>query len=350
MKRIASLWFSLLLLASSSLWAKPVALFYLGDEGRSIRDFKQHTKQIDVVVPTWYEVDQDGLVSGAPEPAVLQLAHQEHIQVMPILALFNKTQFHALATNPKAQDAMNDAMVRESKEHGYTGFQFDFENILWTDRDALSALVKKSADAMHAAGLQLSIATVPNGPGHPTGKGGFARWIYSDWRGGYDLEAIGKAVDLVCLMTYDQNTRWTTPGPVAGWQWVIENLDYALKVVPKEKLSLGIPAYSYIWHTGAPITDKASGEERPNPTADFITGADVRQLADDYNRKVQWDEEDRASYFWFARAQMREWVFFTDRRTFEERYKLTADRGLQGFCTWVLGDEDPEIWKFLPSR
>ena len=65
---------------------------------------------------------------------------------------------------------------------------------------------------------------------------------------------------------------------------------------------------------------------------------------------MQWDEEDRASYFWFYRAQMREWVFFTDRRTFEERYKLAEQKGLQGFCTWVLGDEDPEIWNFLPSR
>ena len=43
-------------------------------------------------------------------------------------------------------------------------------------------------------------------------------------------------------MTYDQNTRWTMPGPVAGWQWTVENLDYALQFVPKEKLSLGIPA------------------------------------------------------------------------------------------------------------
>jgi spore germination protein YaaH len=26
------------------------------------------------------------------------------------------------------------------------------------------------------------------------------------------------------------------------------------------------------------------------------------------------------------------------------------DRGLQGFCSWVLGTEDPAIWDFLPNR
>jgi spore germination protein YaaH len=47
---------------------------------------------------------------------------------------------------------------------------------------------------------------------------------------------------------------------------------------------------------------------------------------------------------------MREWVFFTDLRTFKERYQLVQQQGLQGFCSWVLGSEDPTIWDFLPTR
>ncbi len=135
---------------------------------------------------------------------------------------------------------MNDAMIRECKLHGYTGFQFDFENIDWTDRDNLTKLVQVSAAALHQAGLQLTIATVPNAPGYP-GAGGFSKWIFTDWRGSFDIAELAKYVDLICLMTYDQHTRWTMPGPVAGWDWTVENLNYALKVVPKERLSLGIP-------------------------------------------------------------------------------------------------------------
>jgi spore germination protein YaaH len=37
-------------------------------------------------------------------------------------------------------------------------------------------------------------------------------------------------------------------------------------------------------------------------------------------------------------------------RTFKDRYELVQKVGLQGFCSWVLGEEDPAIWKFLPSR
>jgi len=331
------------------LHSQPVGLFYLTNNPDSIRSFLAHSSQIDLLVPTWYQVDENGLVTGAPDPTVLKRAQDEKLPVMPIIALFNKKGFHALALNAPAQALMNEAMIRESKLHGYTGFQFDFENVEWTDRDLLTALVRNSAEAMHKSNLQLTIATVPNAPGYP-GAGAFAKWIYTDWRGAYNLAELEKYVDLVCLMTYDQHTRWTVPGPVAGWSWTVENLDYALKVVPKEKLSLGIPLYGYHWFTGAPIKENELAVEKPNPTADYIGTANAMQLAAAYNGKIQWDSEDHSAYFYFYRDQMREWIFFTDLRTFKDRYELVQKDGLQGFCSWVLGEEDPAIWTFLPHR
>jgi spore germination protein YaaH len=315
----------------------------------SVRSFMAHSSQINLLVPTWYEVDENGLVIGAPDPTVLERAQAEKLPVMPIISLGNKTAFHALAANTAAQTRMNEAMLRESKAHGYTGFQIDFEDIDWLDRDLLTALVKLSAETLHSAGLQLTIATVPNAPGFP-GQGGYSKWMFTDWRGAYDLAALAKYADLICLMTYDQHTRWTTPGPVAGWGWTMENLDYALKVVPKEKLSLGIPLYGYHWFAGAPIKDATTGKEKPNPTADSISTPNALQLAADYKGKTLWDEDDHSAYIYFYRDQMREWIYYTDLRTFKDRYELARQKGLQGFCSWVLGEEDPEIWKFLPSR
>jgi spore germination protein YaaH len=330
-----------------------VALFYMTDDPESVRSFLAHSGKIGMLVPTWYSVDATGLVTGGPNPLVLEVAQKEHLPMMPIVANFGKDGLHSLLTNNTAQKAMIAALIRESKNNGYTGFQFDFEDISWTDRDALSAIVKETADAMHAEHLQLSIATVPNAPGYP-GKGAFAKWIYEDWRGGYDLAALAQSVDLICLMTYDQNTRWTAPGPVAGWNWTVENLDYALKFVPKEKLSLGIPVYGFHWFAGAPIErenpDTKKMEEHPNATAEYIGAPNALLLAREYKGIVQWDADDRTAWFYINRDQMREWVFFTDKRTFEERYKLVQERGLQGFCSWVLGEEDPGIWDVLPER
>ena len=342
-----------LAVASVQAETRPVALFYMTDSPDSVRSFLAHSGKIGMLVPTWYSVDANGLVYGGPNPAVMEVAQKEHLPVMPIVANAGKDALHTLLINIPAQKPMIAALIRESKNNGYIGFQFDFEDISWTDRDALSALVKETADALHAEGLQLSIATVPNAPGYP-GKGGFAKWIYEDWRGAYDLKSLAQSVDLICLMTYDQNTRWTPPGPVAGWDWTIENLDYALKVVPKEKLSLGIPVYGFHWYAGAPIMreDPATKKmaEHPNITADYISTPDALLLAREYKGVPQWDAVDHTAWFYIYRDQMREWFFYTDTRTFEDRYKLVQQRGVEGFCSWVLGSEDPGIWDLLPDR
>jgi spore germination protein YaaH len=348
MKRFV-LWLAFVFAAAPCFGADPVALFYLTSNPDSIRSFLAHSRQIDMLVPTWYQVDENGLVTGAPDPTVLKRAHEDKVPVMPILAMFNKKGFHELSMNAPAQTLMNEAMIRECKSLGYIGFQFDFENIDWLDRDRLTALVKTSAAALHSAGLELSIATVPNAPGYP-GAGGFAKWIYTDWRGAYDIANLATYVDLLCLMTYDQNTRWTMPGPVAGWDWTNENLEYALKTVPKAKLSLGIPLYGYHWFAGAPTRDANSEVEKPNATADYIGYPNAMQLATAYNGKVQWDEDDHTAFFYFYRDQMREWIFLTDLHTFKDRYELVEKSGIEGFCSWVLGEEDPEIWKFLPRH
>jgi spore germination protein YaaH len=183
---------------------------------------------------------------GGPNPQVLETARQRHVPVMPLVVNggFAQEEVHKFLTNAAARRQAIAAMVWASKDNGYIGFQLDLENVNWTDRDALSDFVREVAAAFHKENLQLSIATIPNAPGFP-GETGFSAWIYQNWRGAYDLKAIAQSVDFLCLMTYDQHTVWTVPGPVAGWAWTVANLDYALKVVPAQKLALGIPLYGY---------------------------------------------------------------------------------------------------------
>lgn len=323
-------------------WAQPKALFYMTSSPNSVKSFYEHANKIDTLVPTWYSVDGNGLVWGGPTSDVLKMAAERHVPVMPIVALANQTELHKLFTTSAARTAFIASLVTDCKKYGYAGFQIDFENIHWTDRDLFSSFVADTAAALHKENLLLTIATVPNAPGAPF-KSSYSHWLYANWRGGYDLKALAQSVDLVCLMTYDQNTRWTEPGPVGGYPWTVENLDYALQFVPKEKLSLGIAVYGYHWFAGDP-----GKEEKPNPTAEYIGQAEVEQYIAAYHPHVEWDAVDRVAWFYFYRDDNRDWVFYTDKRGFQERLNLVRERGLQGFCSWVLGPEDPEIWSLLP--
>ena len=345
MKRILLFVFvSTILFASTLAAAQPKALFYMTDGPNSVRSFSEHVSKIDILVPAWYSADPNGLVWGGPNPDVLKTAAEHHVPVMPIVANASQVELHKLFTTPAARSAFIATLVSECKKHGYSGFQIDFENVDWIDRDLLSGLVADTAAALHKESLQLTIATVPNAPGF-AGKSAYSHWLYANWRGGYDLKALAQSADLICLMTYDQNTRWTEPGPVAGYPWTVQNLDYALQFVPKEKLSLGIPVYGYHWFAGDPGKD-----EKPNPTAEYIGQREIDQYLAAYHPNVEWDSADRVAWFYFYRDDVRDWVFYTDKRGFQERLALAHDRGLQGFCSWVLGEEDPEIWSLLPSH
>jgi spore germination protein YaaH len=156
-----------LLFAASTVFAQTKTLFYMTDQPQSVRDFMEHSSKIDIIVPTWYSVDETGLVYGEPDPNVMLVVKHRHIALFPIVALFDKTKMHTLLTSDAAQSAMIASLIAASKQNGYDGFQLDFENISWTDRDALSAAVKRIADAFHQQHLQLQIAVVPNAPGYP---------------------------------------------------------------------------------------------------------------------------------------------------------------------------------------
>lgn len=326
--------------------ANPQVLFWMNNGLNSVASFMAHKDKIGIISPTWYQIDENGLVTGEPQPVILKAAKDAHVTLLPLFALMNPDKVHKLISDLKAQDEMNAAFIRECKENGYDGINYDIEDVMWTDRDGLSAMVKKTSDALHKEGLKVSIDVVPGAPGH-AGETDFGKWIFEEWRGAYDLKALGEAVDVLCLMTYDQSTHWTTPGPVGGWVWTNKNLDYALKVVPPEKLSLGIAAYGYRWYTGDPGVNKK--EKTPNVTADYISAATAYSLRDTYGAKEEWDEADRTPWFFFYRDDMREWVFYTNERAFHDRFELARNKHLEGVCSWLLGEEDPAIWNSLPK-
>ena len=123
----------LLVLAFSALTVEaqqPKSLFYLTRNADGVRSFYAHADKIDILVPTWYDVDENGLVSGGADPMVLAAAKQHHIPVMPIVANsgFKQAEFHKLITAPDAYRQMISQLVAAGKENGYSGFQFDFEN------------------------------------------------------------------------------------------------------------------------------------------------------------------------------------------------------------------------------
>ena len=70
---------------TAALSAGPKSLFYLTSDPAGIASFLQHASKIHILVPTWYNVNPAGAVSGGPNAQVMDAARRFHVPVMPII-------------------------------------------------------------------------------------------------------------------------------------------------------------------------------------------------------------------------------------------------------------------------
>jgi len=319
------------------------AVLYMTSEAASVESFLAHAEKIDILIPTIYSADEKGVVTGSPDPRVLETARRRRVPVMPIIANpgFKRQTIHGLLGNPAARARAARSLLEECRRHQYYGIQLDFENIPAADREALTALVRDTAALFAPEGFRLSIAVMYQTSEGPV-QSAYSRWLWDNWLGAYDLGQIAGHVEFISVMTYDQHTERTPPGPVAGFPWVEEALQHCLTRLPREKLSLGIPLYGRRWFAAAPAGEGA-------PATATVKAPEAIELAARMGVEPRWDERDRAPWFSFYRDGLQEYVFYNDARSFRERYQLARRRQLHGFSAWVLGAEDPDIWRELPE-
>lgn len=323
-------------------------LFYYVNTENAFKSFKDHIDQITVVSPKAYDVDENGTVWGGVDPRVIKLAREHNVKVMPLLKNrgFDQELLHKLLSDSVAVGRMVRTLVHLCTENKYMGIQFDFENLNMLDRNLYTAMCRRAAQALHQHGFELSLAVVHK-PEQDPGTTAYLAWLYENWREGYDLKKLAKIVDFISVMTYSQHTGRTTPGPVAALPWVEKVVKYFLKYVPPEKLSLGIPLYSEHWYTAYDAPPSTVSGKYAHSTSKTLSYGEVEALLDSYNAKAVWDDTDEVNYAVLNNDGVFEYLYIEDARSFAAKFDIMKKYHLRGFSAWVIGDEDPGIWKLL---
>ena len=313
-----------------------VQMYYVNtDEGRA--SLLAHLPQIDVLSPGWYDANADGSITGYARRDVIDAAHAGGVAIIPLVV--NKDVdpdvAHAILADPARRAALAANLVNEAKTYGYAGFQLDFEQIRWTDRDLLTALTQDCATAFHAAGLNLSIAVIPRLPGDASASGTLLDY-FRQWSGAYDFAALAKAADFLSFMTYDEHNGVTPPGAVSGTPWIRQALEFSLQGVPPEKATLGLPTYYHDW-TGVGRLTSSSYD-------------DAMILAQRYGATPALDAVEEEMHFGYDVYGVHHelWIQSTD--TLRRKLPLMYEYGLKGISVWRLGFEDPSFWNLIPAR
>jgi spore germination protein YaaH len=318
-------------------------LFYMIDTPESFASFKNNVGQISIVCPQTFFVSKDGVISGSLDKRVLKIAKANNIKVMPLIVNkgFNQQLLHDIVSNPVSRQRSIEMMLAYAKRYKLDGWQFDLEGLHLNDKDYFTLYFKETAEAFHKQGLQLSAALV-----HMLENVGGPRpyhlFLYENWRAGYAMKELSEIGDFISIMTYDQHTRRTPPGPVAGKEWVEEIVKYLLaEGVSPDKLSLGIPSYSVHWY--ADYTEEKGGFTNGRQ----IGYTDLQHLLGKSEATPQWHEKAGCNYAFWENGGVFEYVFIEDGQSLQPKLDILQKYKLRGISVWVLGSEAPDFWTVL---
>lgn len=339
------------LLSSPVSAQQPEAIWYVRNNAEGITSFLANAKRITVIAPQVYSIDSAGTIRGGTDPRIVAAAKEHGVRLMPLVMNpgFDLDILHHIVTNPTARTASAKNLAALCRKEQLHGIQLDFENLHVSDRDAFTAFAREAADSVHRAGCQLSAAVVPR-TSDDRGVRPYHHWMYDYWRGAFDYKALAESLDFLSYMTYAQHAGGSTPGPVAGFPWMVESLDYILaQGVPPEKISLGIPAYSDHWFPTYRPPRNGVGEDA-RVRGDDIGYVPLMEIITKAGAKPVWDDKQKAWYAMWESHGVFEHAWIEDARAFKAKLSLVNKHKLRGYSVWLLGLEDPKTWEILPLR
>lgn len=161
-----------------------------------------------------------------------------------------------------------------------------------------------------------------------------------------DPIAIGQIADYIVMMTYDYHYSGSfLAGPVAPIGGAGDTREFdvetaiqeAVRVIPKEKLLLGIPLYGYQWET---ISDRPGAATIPGGASTASLRRVAELLKDCPTCKTAMDPVAREPSTVFETDDYFNHIYYENQASMQEKITLAQKYQLGGVALWALGYED----------
>lgn len=286
------------------------------------------------LAPFSYQAKRDGSLEPVPLNGIPEVAKQSGASLMMVVTNLENGQFSGelgrdILQSTSVQDVILDNIVEEAKRVGFKDIHFDFEFLPANQREAYNNFLRKAADRLHAEGLMISSALAPKTSGEQTGQ----------WYEAHDYPAHGRIVDFVVLMTYEWGYSGGPPMPVSPINEVEKVLNYAVSVIPPNKIMMGQNLYGYDWT----LPYVPGGEY-----ARAVSPQRAIEIAKQHNVAIRYDTTAQAPHFDYVDAQGKSHkVWFEDARSIQAKFNLLKRLNLRGISYWKLGLPFPQNWLLI---
>lgn len=280
---------------------------------------------VNIVSPTWFRLkNENGDISNLLSSNYITWAKQHNMQVW---ALFSNT-FNpdltkaAFSTFEKRQKIIQTLVSIANKDH-LDGINIDIENVRPEDGPLVTQFVREISASLHANHkyVSMDITFIAKG----------------NWSEFYEREKLGKIVDYLIIMAYDEH--WASSpvaGSVASLPWVENGLQPILKLVPNDKIILGVPFYTRLWKE-----EWKDGQKKTSSTA--ISMKQANEWIKSHRVKIQMDTESGQHYAEYldAKTNTTYKLWLEDEYSLAKRADIAGQYKLAGIASWarVFGNE-----------
>ncbi|WP_051286923.1 glycosyl hydrolase family 18 protein [Paenibacillus taiwanensis] len=311
----------------------PIILgYYTVDSGDSFIQFHNYMNQMST--DTFNTDDKGNLVGEVPKETV---AYANAVEVLPYALVSNygardwdSHAAHQVLTNRTAKKKLIQNMLALAETNHYKGINIDFEAVLPEDRQALTSFVQEVAGKMKAKGFLTMVSVPAKADDDPT----------DDWTGAFDFEALGKAADMIQVMTYDEHGVWRNAGSVASKPWIESALQFAITYVPSEKVLMGIPTYGNDWNLSDPA-NKSNAQVMWKDIPNLIADTGATPIRDEWTGSMYFNytDTDGASHV----------VWYEDETSILQKTQYIHKYWLAGVSIYALGMEDYKFWEAVSA-
>jgi cellulose synthase/poly-beta-1,6-N-acetylglucosamine synthase-like glycosyltransferase/spore germination protein YaaH/peptidoglycan/xylan/chitin deacetylase (PgdA/CDA1 family) len=306
------------------------AAFYVSWDSNSLASLQSHYHDLDLLLPeALHAVSPDGHLDLDQDPKLLnwlQSIKATKGVELPIMSMVNNydgkdwkiDEMAEMLSHPAAREKLVKALVAFANSDHEPGLVVDFEEVPKESQENFQHFIHELAVALHAANLKLMVALPA-----------------ADWS--YDYKYFGSQADAIILMNYDFHWPASPPGPVVAQDWFVRNINNILKLVPPEKIVMGIANYGYDW----PAKTKAN----PHPVAQAVTFQEAANTAVESQTDIEFDSDSMSPHFSYEdEHDLVHNVWMLDGITAYNQLRAAERAHVQGTALWRLGTEDPSLW------
>ncbi|WP_411346614.1 glycosyl hydrolase family 18 protein [Paenibacillus sp. WLX1005] len=322
--------------ASFARQTSPIVLGYYADA--SPEAFTKYHNYMNQVSTDTLNTDAEGNLVGTTPKQAVQQARNWKMGTFALVSNYGETDWdsdaaHQAITDPTARKKLIASLLQTVKQNHYTGVNLDFESLVPEDRGALSAFVRDTAKIMKNNGFQIMVSVPAKQQDDPE----------DGWSGAYDYAAIGKVVDWLQVMTYDEHGTWSEPGSSASLGWTEASLAFAVKQVPARKILMGLPAYGNDWN----VKQTAAGDDSDNA---MLPWNETKSLLTKYQTTSKRDQTSGSmiAQYTDSNGDPHE-VWYEDAISIKHKTKLVQAYKLAGVSMYAIGMEDESFWKAVQA-